>query len=58
TLDLVNAQGLVVKTFVNNRLQDGNYEMAFSTEGLASGAYFLRMRTAAYSSTQQVLIVE
>ncbi len=58
TLDLVNAQGLVVKTFVNNMLQDGNYEMTFSTEGLASGVYFLRMRTAAYSSTQQVLIVD
>lgn len=58
TLDLVNAQGSVVKTFVNTRLQDGEYEMTFSTQGLASGAYFLRMRTAAYSSTQQVLIVD
>ncbi|MBK7412626.1 MAG: choice-of-anchor D domain-containing protein [Ignavibacteria bacterium] len=58
TLDLVNAQGSVVKTFVNTRLQDGEYEMTFSTQGLASGAYFLRIRTAAYSSTQQVLIVD
>ncbi|HLP27901.1 MAG TPA: choice-of-anchor D domain-containing protein [Candidatus Didemnitutus sp.] len=57
-LDLVNAQGSVVKTFVNTRLQDGEYEMTFSTQGLASGVYFLRMRTAAYTASQQVLIVD
>ncbi|MCX6139385.1 MAG: choice-of-anchor D domain-containing protein [Candidatus Kapabacteria bacterium] len=58
TLDLVNAQGVVVKTFVNNRLQDGHYEMTFSTQGLTAGVYFLRMNTAAYSSSQQVVIIE
>jgi len=56
-LDLVNAQGVTVKTFVNNPLQSGKYHMEFSTEGLSSGAYFLRIRTAAFTATQQVLVV-
>lgn len=58
TVELVSAQGVVVRTFVSGRLKDGEYDMSFSTEGLPAGAYFLRMSTAAYSSSQNVIIVE
>ncbi len=58
TVELVNAQGVVVRTFVSGRLKDGEYDMSFSTEGLPSGAYFLRMSTAAYSSSQKLIISE
>ncbi|MBM4179007.1 MAG: hypothetical protein FJ211_06720 [Ignavibacteria bacterium] len=56
TIDLVNAQGLVVRTFVNNTMEVGSYDMTFSTEGLAQGAYFLRMRGANYNGSQRVVI--
>jgi hypothetical protein len=56
TIDLVNAQGQVVRTFVNNTMEVGTYDMTFSTEGLAQGTYFLRMRSADKHLSQQVVI--
>lgn len=56
TIDLVNAQGQVVRTFVNNTMEVGTYDMTFSTEGLAQGTYFLRMRSADVNLSQQVVI--
>jgi hypothetical protein len=58
TVQLVNAQGVIVRTFVNDRLQDGEYDMSFTTEGLPSGVYFLRMSTGAYSGSEKLIIAE
>ena len=58
TIDLVNAQGQVVRTFVNNMMDVGSYDMTFSTEGLSKGAYFLRMRSATFNGTQRVVIAD
>jgi hypothetical protein len=56
TIDLVNSQGMVVRTFVNNTMEVGTYDMTFSTEGLAQGTYFLRMRSAQFNGSQRVVI--
>ncbi len=56
TIDLINSQGVVVRTLVSERLEGGMYDMSFTTQGLASGVYLLRMQTAAYTGTQQIVI--
>lgn len=58
TIELVNAQGTVVRTLVNARMQTGEYDLSFDTQGLASGAYFVRMRTVEFDQTQRLLIAE
>jgi hypothetical protein len=58
TVELVDAQGVVVRTFVSGRLKDGEYDMSFTTAGMPSGIYFLRMATGAYSSSEKLIIVE
>jgi hypothetical protein len=37
-------------------MEVGTYDMTFSTEGLAQGTYFLRMRSANANLSQQVVI--
>lgn len=56
TIDLINAQGQIVRTFVNGMMESGSYDMTFSTEGLAQGAYILRMRSVEFNSSQRVVI--
>ncbi|MBU3700253.1 MAG: choice-of-anchor D domain-containing protein, partial [Candidatus Kapabacteria bacterium] len=56
TIEVINSQGLVVRTLVSANLQWGNYDMSFDTQGLASGAYFIRMRTVDFDRTQSLLI--
>jgi hypothetical protein len=58
SIDLVNSQGQVVRSFINERLADGEYDMTFSTQGLASGVYILRYQTGAFSATRQLVIVD
>jgi hypothetical protein len=58
TIEVINAQGTVVRTLVNSRMQAGEYDLSFDTQGLASGAYFIRMRTAEFDQTQRLMIAE
>lgn len=58
TVELVNAQGVSVRTFVSGRLKDGDYDMSFDTIGIPSGVYFLRMATGAFSASEKVIIAE
>jgi len=58
TIEVVNAQGTVVRTLVSSRLQAGEYDLSFDTQGMASGAYFIRMRTVEFDQTQRLIIAE
>ncbi len=58
TIELVNSQGTVVRTLVNARMQIGDYDLSFDTQGLAPGAYFVRMRTVEFDQTQQLVIAD
>lgn len=58
TIEVINAQGTVVRTLVNSRMQAGEYDLSFDTQGLASGAYFIRMRTVEFDQTQRLMIAE
>lgn len=56
TIDLINAQGQIVRTFVNGMMESGAYDMTFNTEGLAQGTYILRMRSVEFNGSQRLVI--
>lgn len=58
TIDIVNSQGQVVRTLINERLSSGEYTLDFQTMGLSNGVYVIRMKCADYSATQQLVIAE
>lgn len=58
TVDVVNAQGVVVATLVNTPLPSGQYALTFPTTTIPSGAYFVRMTSSDFRSTQRLMIVD
>lgn len=56
TIQVINAQGQVVRTLVSGHLQWGEYDMSFDTQGLSAGAYFIRMQTVEFDRTQPLMI--
>ncbi|MFM8770848.1 MAG: choice-of-anchor D domain-containing protein [Candidatus Kapaibacterium sp.] len=58
TIELINAQGAVVRTLVSSKLNVGEYDLSFDTQGLAAGAYFVRMRTVEFDQTQRLMIAD
>lgn len=58
TIELVNAQGQVVRTFVNSMLTSGEYTLSFETSSLSNGVYMLRMRSADYSASTNLVIAD
>ena len=58
TIDLVNTQGQVVRTFVNSQLQSGEYTLSFPTTGISNGAYVLRMRSADFNKTVSLIVAD
>lgn len=58
SIDLVNIQGQVVKTFVSTIIEKGEYTLQFPTTGLGNGVYYLRMHSGPFSATKQVVIAD
>ncbi|NQW31060.1 MAG: T9SS type A sorting domain-containing protein [Ignavibacteria bacterium] len=58
TIDIVNTQGVVVRSLINEKLSSGAYTLDFQTMGLANGVYVVRMKCADYSATQQLVVAE
>ncbi|MBN9400784.1 MAG: choice-of-anchor D domain-containing protein ['Candidatus Kapabacteria' thiocyanatum] len=58
SIDLVNIQGQVVKTFVSTIIEKGEYTLQFPTTGLGNGVYYLRMHSGPFSATRQVVIAD
>ncbi len=56
TLVLRDANGDVVKTLVDARLNPGEYEVMLETADLASGTYFYSIDSGPYSETKRMVI--
>lgn len=56
SIDLINAQGTVVKKFVSGNLRHGEYSLDFDVTGLSAGVYILRLSTAEFTASQQVVV--
>ena len=56
TIDVINLQGEVVAKLVDQQLSSGEYTLQFPTGNLGNGVYFLRMQSADYTKTQQVIV--
>jgi hypothetical protein len=58
TLDVYNAAGQKVRTLTEGYMDAGNHELTFSGEGLAAGAYFLRMQAGDYTDTKKMSLIK
>jgi hypothetical protein len=57
TLALFNVLGRRVRTLASGRLPAGRHEATLDATGLASGVYFLRLRTPTATKTQRLVVV-
>lgn len=55
-VDVVSANGQVVATMVNSVLEKGEYSLEFPTNLLGNGLYFVRLKSADFSKTQQLIV--
>ncbi len=55
-IELINSMGEVVRNLVNQETAIGNYETNVSLDGVASGAYFVRMQSGPYHDVKQIMI--
>jgi hypothetical protein len=58
TLDLYDVQGRLVRTLCNEIKEAGRQELRFDGEGLASGVYFVRLKSAEQTKTQKILLLK
>ncbi len=56
TIDLVNAEGNIITTLVNEPKQPGYYSATINAANLPSGLYFLRMSAANYQRIRNLVI--
>lgn len=57
-IELVDMSGNVVRTFANEKMAEGEYNLRFPTAGLQNGAYVLRMSTSVYTTTKKIVIAD
>ena len=57
TLEIYDALGRLVKTLVDEEMDEGEYTITFNARGLASGVYFYRMRAAEFEKTRKMVIL-
>ncbi|MFM8178797.1 MAG: T9SS type A sorting domain-containing protein, partial [Candidatus Kapaibacterium sp.] len=57
-IDIINTNGEVVATLVNETLKANVYSLNFVPVNLASGSYIVRMMSAGNTYTQQVQVVK
>ncbi|MDN5213273.1 T9SS type A sorting domain-containing protein [Fulvivirgaceae bacterium BMA12] len=55
-IDILNLQGQVVHTVLNERLDEGNYELQIELPTLAGGIYILKLETSYKIETQKLII--
>jgi hypothetical protein len=56
-LKVFDVLGREVTTLVNEEMRAGKYERAFDAGGLASGAYFYRLRSGEFVQTKKLLLL-
>ena len=58
TLAVYDVLGRLVRTLVNSNVSPGYYEVPFDGSGLASGVYFYRISTGAFSKVKKMLLLK
>ena len=56
TIEVIDMRGQVVARLLDQMLTPGAYTIEFPTTNLGNGVYFLRMQSADFTKTQQVVI--
>ncbi|MDA3816656.1 MAG: T9SS type A sorting domain-containing protein [Prolixibacteraceae bacterium] len=55
-LDLINIEGMKIKTIVNKNHKAGKYKINFNSANLSSGIYFYRLRVGTLSQTKKMVV--
>lgn len=58
TLRILDAQGRILSTLVDDRLATGSHDVTWNAEGAASGTYYYQLRTGASVEMGQILLVK
>ncbi|WP_138431574.1 S8 family serine peptidase [Fodinibius saliphilus] len=58
TLNVFDILGRKVKTLVNEVQQSGTYNVNFNASNLASGVYFVRLRTDSFTKIQKMTLIK
>jgi len=63
SINIYNMRGQLVKTLVNNELENDYYEIVWngrdnSNKSVASGVYFYKMKTQNYNSTKKMILMK
>jgi Secretion system C-terminal sorting domain len=56
-LEVMDLHGRVVRTLLQENLAAGQYRIPFESRDLASGSYFYRLTSGAYSETRPMVLV-
>jgi hypothetical protein len=57
-VDVYDLQGRLVKTLVNGIQESGRHEVSFDGSALASGTYFVRLRSLVTTRTEKILLLK
>ena len=57
-LDLFDLQGRLVRTLTDGMMDAGRQEITFDGDGLASGTYFVRLKSAEVVRTEKILLLK
>jgi hypothetical protein len=57
-LSIINVQGQVVETVLNQHYDAGTYDVTFKADGLASGTYYYQMSAGNVTLTRQMVILK
>lgn len=55
-VDIINSNGEIVNTLVNEQLNEGEYTLHLVPTSLSSGAYTIRMQSGVFTQTQPLII--
>jgi hypothetical protein len=58
TLVVYNVLGQEIATLVNEELSAGGYGVTFDARDLASGVYYYRLQSGAFSETRRMLLMK
>lgn len=58
TLKVYNIIGKEIATMVNDKLEEGIYEIPFNSEQLSGGVYFYRLTVNGFSETKKMVVVK
>jgi len=58
TLKIYDIQGHLVKTLVSQNLDAGYYKAYWNASGFASGVYFYRLTSEAFTETKRLLLLK